>query len=49
MGYTLTLDEQEMLYVEGAIRIAIKHLEKSDPNNPNIKILKNLLKRFELV
>jgi len=47
MGYTLELSEQDMMNIAGAIQIAIKHLEQTGQNNPNIKILKNLLRKFE--
>lgn len=45
--YTLELNEQEIMYTAGAIRIAIEHLKQANPNNPNISILKNLLRRIE--
>jgi hypothetical protein len=47
MGYTIHLNELEMMHITAALQITIKHLKEIDPSNPNIKIVKDLLKIFE--
>jgi hypothetical protein len=46
-GYTIQLSEQDVIHLVGALQIAIKHLKQTNPNNPNIEILENLLRKFE--
>jgi len=46
-GYIIQLSEQDLIYLVGALQIAIKYLKQTDPSNPNIEILENLLRKFE--